>query len=360
MSEEHHAAAAATAFRVRGFRSAERYGTGHIHDTYCATFDDGGKTARIILQRINTAIFKNPVAMMQNIERVTAHLRTHLEGADADRRALTLVPTQDGRNWHVDAEGQFWRAYRFIDGAGTYDAVSSPRQAFEAAKAFGEFQRLLGDLPGTRLEESIPEFHKTAKRFTAFEEAVDRDVVGRSKDAEREIEFAESRQAIAKALLDVELPERATHNDTKLNNVLLDDASGVGICVIDLDTVMPGLVAHDFGDMVRTMTCAAAEDEPNLSRVRMGFPLFEAVLRGYLAGSRGFLTGAERESLITGAKVIVFEQGIRFMTDFLAGDLYYKVSRPGQNLDRCRTQFKLLQSIEQQETEMMRLLRSLA
>ena len=354
-------AAVAEAFRAAEFRSAERYGSGHIHDTYCAMLEDGGRGLRVILQRMNTGIFKNPVAVMHNIERVTAHLRMRLSGQmDVDRRALQLVPARDGRTWHVDGEGQYWRAYRFIEGARTYDVVCSPAQAFEAAKAFGEFQRLLADLPEPRLAESIPDFHHTAKRFATFEQAVAADAVGRCGEAEREIAFAMSRRAIGGALVNAGLPERVTHNDTKLNNVMLDDASGEGICVIDLDTVMPGLAAYDFGDMVRTMTCPAAEDERDLTRVGVEFPLFEAVLKGYLKGAWGFLTQREHESLITGTKVIVFEQGIRFLADFLAGDAYYKASRPGQNLDRCRTQFKLLESIEEHEDEMVRLLRSLS
>jgi len=354
--------AVARVFEVQGgFRSANPYGSGHIHDTYCVTSDDGDREERIILQRINTAIFKNPVAVMENIARVTDHLRSRLTGEqDLERRVLQLVLTRDGAAWHVDAEGRYWRAYRFIEGARTYDAVDSPRQAFEAAKAFGEFQRLLADLPGPRLHESIPDFHNTGKRFVAFEWAVAENGSGRGAEARDEIAFAASRRAIATVLLDAELPERVTHNDTKLNNVLLDDETGEGICVIDLDTAMPGLAAYDFGDMVRTMTCPAAEDERDLARVAMDFELFEAVLRGYLEGAGSFLTERERESLIAGAKVIVFEQGIRFLSDHLAGDTYYKVSRPGQNLERCQTQFKLLESIEQQEDAMTWLLRALA
>ncbi len=353
--------AVARVFEVKGgFRSAIPHGTGHIHDTYCVTFDAGDREERIILQRINTLVFKNPVAVMENIKRVTDHLRSRLNGeADLDRRVLRLVPTQDGASWHVDADGQFWRAYRFIEGAHTYDSVESPRQAFEAAKAFGDFQRLLADLPEPRLHESIPEFHNTGKRFAAFERAVAEDAAQRGAEAQDEIAFAISRRTIATGLLDAELPERVTHNDTKLNNVLLDDETGEGICVIDLDTAMPGLAAYDFGDMVRTMTSRAAEDERILSRVAMDFELFESVLRGYLQGAASFLTEREFDTLIIGAKVIVFEQGIRFLSDHLAGDTYYKVSRPGQNLDRCRTQFKLLKSIEEQQDAMLLLLRSL-
>ena len=361
MTDSLSPAAAAGAFEVKGeCRSATPYGSGHIHETYCATFDDGGREERIILQRINTAIFRNPVAVMENIERVTDHLRSRLmHEADVGRRVLQLVSTRDGAGWHVDSEARYWRAYRFIEGARTIDSVNSPRKAFEAAKAFGEFQRLLSDLSGPRLHESIPDFHNTRKRLAAFERAVEEDVARRGAEARDEITFAMSRRVIATALVSAELPERVTHNDTKLNNVLLDDDTGEGICVIDLDTVMPGLVAYDFGDMVRTMTCSAAEDERDLSEVAMEFELFDAALRGYLEGAGSFLTEREHKSLIVGAKLIVFEQGIRFLSDHLAGDAYYKVSRPGQNLDRCRTQFKLLESIEQQQDRMVLLLKSL-
>lgn len=361
MIDLHSLVAVTRAFEVEGgFRTANPYGTGHIHDTYCVTFDAGDREERIILQRINTSVFKNPVAVMENIERVTDHLRLRLNSeADLDRRVLRIVPTRERAGWHVDAEGRYWRAYRFIEGAHTYDSVKSPSQAFEAAKAFGDFQRLLADLPEPRLHESISEFHNTAKRFAAFETAVTEDAAKRGAEAQDEIAFATSRRTIATVLLDAELPERVTHNDTKLNNVLLDDETGEGICVIDLDTAMPGLAAYDFGDMVRTMTSQAAEDERILSRVAMDFELFESVLRGYLQGAASFLTKREFDTLITGAKVIVFEQGIRFLSDHLAGDTYYKVTRPGQNLDRCRTQFKLLKSIEQQQDAMQLLLRSL-
>jgi hypothetical protein len=361
MTEPHGVAAVIRAFSLDGeFRKADRYGSGHIHDTFCVSFDRTGRDERVILQRINTAIFTNPVAVMENIERVTDHLRLKFDAEpDMNRRVLRLVPTREGAGWYADADNQYWRAYRFIAGAHTRDTVSSPQQAFQAARAFGLFQRQLTDLPDPRLHESIPDFHNTLKRFAAFEHVVDADAAGRVAHARTELAFAMSRRGTAQALVDAALPERVTHNDTKLNNVLLDDTTGEGICVIDLDTVMPGLAAYDFGDMVRTMTCAAAEDEPDLSQVSMKFPLFEAVLRGYLEGAKGFLTVPERDSLIVGAKVIIFEQGIRFLADFLSGDTYYKVSRPGQNLDRCRTQFKLLESIEQQEDAMTRLLRAL-
>ena len=226
MIEEHTVAAVAKAFKVDGeFESGIRYGSGHIHDTYSVRFEDGGRPgAHIILQHINTHIFKNPVAMMENIRRVTTHVRSQLDGVeDADRRVLQLIPTRDGKAWHIDAEDRYWRAYWFIEGAKSFDEVRSERQAFEAAKAFGGFQRMLADLAGGPLAESIPHFHDTPKRFGDFEFAVTADVAGRAKQVRDEIAFAMERRAMAGALVEAGLPERVTHNDTKLNNVLLDE-----------------------------------------------------------------------------------------------------------------------------------------
>jgi hypothetical protein len=358
MNEQHRSTEVARQFQIDGeLSSIAAYGSGHINDTYCAVFNQAGVPVRFILQRINTAIFKNAAALMENIQRVTSHLDAKLAGVpDGKRRVLTLVPARDGRAWNLDAEGGYWRAYRFIEGARAYDAVESPQQAYQAAKAFGEFQKQLVDLPAPRLHDTIPDFHNTPKRFAAFEQAVVADVANRAANARAEIEFAFAHQTIVCVLLDASLPERITHNDTKFNNVLLDDATGEGICVIDLDTVMPGLALYDFGDMVRTTTSAAMEDEQDLSRVTMRLPMFEALARGYLSSAGSFLTYAEKQHLVLAGKLITFEQGIRFLTDYLAGDRYYKVHREGQNLDRCRTQFKIIESIEQQEEQMNRLI----
>jgi len=356
MNNEHSAWTVARQFQIDGdLSSIAPYGSGHINDTYCAVFDDAGARSRYIVQRINTAIFKNPAVLMENVARVTSHLAMKSAGEpDSARRVLTLIPAR-GRAWHVDAEGGCWRAYRFIEGARTYDAVESAEQAYQAARAFGRFQQLLADLPAPRLNETIPDFHHTPKRFAAFEEMLAKDVANRAADARREIEFALARKSIAGVLLNAGLPERVTHNDTKFNNVMLDDETGEGLCVIDLDTAMPGLALYDFGDMVRTATSPAAEDERDLSKVTMQFPMFEALMRGYLSSASGFLTRAEKQHLVVAGKIITFEQGIRFLTDYLAGDTYYKVHRSGQNLDRCRTQFRLIESIEQQEEAMHRL-----
>ena len=312
------------------------------------------------MQRMNHNIFKHPIAVMENIQRVTAHLAHQLNGqSDCDRRVLTLIHARDGRTWFEDEVGDYWRAYNFIEGATTYDAVRSPEQAFQAAKAFGTFQHMLASLPAPRLHETIPDFHHTPQRFAALEAAIASDVVNRAASAQREIEFALAHRSIVSALIDANLPERVTHNDTKFNNVLLDDATGEGVCVIDLDTVMPGLAAYDFGDMVRTTTSLAREDEQDLSKVAMEFPLFEALVRGYLESAGDFLTKAEKQLLAFSGKLITFEIGIRFLTDHLAGDTYFKVHRDGHNLDRCRTQFKLVQSIEGHEETMQRLVEQL-
>jgi hypothetical protein len=360
MSEEHNLGAVASQFQIGGeFLSAALYGNGHINDTYRAVFKQQGAPVNYILQRINTNVFKNPVALMENVQRVTAHLAAQVAGEpDRDRRVLRLIPTRDGGGWHVDAEGGYWRAYYFIQKARTYEAVESTGQAFQAASAFGQFQKLLANLPPPRLQDTIPDFHNTPKRFVALEQAIAADAAGRAILAKPEIEFALAHKSITSALLDAKLPERVTHNDTKFNNVMLDDVTGEAICVIDLDTVMPGLALYDFGDMVRTTTSPALEDERDLSKVTMQFPMFEALVRGYLAAAGGFLTKAEKQFLTFSGKLITFEIGIRFLTDYLAGDTYFKVHREGHNLDRCRTQFKLVESIEQQEEKMNRLVES--
>ena len=362
MNRPFDARAAAIQFEFRGeISSIAPHGNGHINDTYLVTCEGSGVPVRYILQHINRHVFHDPAAVMRNIERVTAHLAGQAAGEpDGDRRALRLVPARDGRNWHVDAAGETWRAYQFIENARTYEAATSAKQAFQAARAFGRFQQQLASLPPPRLHGTIADFHDTPKRFAALERAIAADVKGRAALARAEIEFARSRQSIAAVLLDADLPERITHNDTKFNNVLLDDTSGEAVCVIDLDTVMPGLALYDFGDMVRTTTSAAPEDEQDLSKVVMRFPLFEALVRGYLESAGGFLTPAEKQLLAFSGKLITFEIGIRFLTDYLAGDTYFKVYREGHNLDRCRTQFKLVESIECQEEQMNRLVESIA
>jgi hypothetical protein len=359
---KHDVRAVAGQFQIYGeFVSAEPYGSGHINDTYCVVFDQSGTRVRYIFQRINHNIFKKPVSLMENIQRVTSHLAAKMAGErDFSRRVLTLTPARNGLYYHHDEQGNYWRAYLFIEQARTFDAVESPRQAFEAAKAYGRFQKLLDDLPAPRLHDTIPDFHHTPKRFAALVKAIENDAENRAGLAKAEIDFALKRASITDVLINAKLPERVTHNDTKFNNIMLDDATGEGICVVDLDTLMPGLTLYDFGDMVRTTTSPAKEDELDLTRVKMQFPMFEALVRGYFTSAGDFLTSAEKKLLAFSGKLITLEIGIRFLTDFLGGDTYFKVHRNGHNLDRCRTQFKLVESIEDQEESMNALIESVA
>lgn len=340
---------------------AETCKIGHINETYSATYDQGGMRVRYIHQKINKHVFKNPPAVMRNLERVSAHLRRKLEEQRPPyitRRCLTIVPTRKGRSYYVDKGGEYWRTFVFIEGVNTLEAVQSPTQAYQAGYAFGEFQNLLVDLPGERLHETIPDFHHTRKRFKALQDAIQKDHINRAQLAGPEIEFALKHETLAdvilKGMANGRIPERITHNDTKFNNVMLDVVTGEAMCVVDLDTVMPGCALYDFGDMVRTTTSPTLEDEPDLSKVKMHMPSFERLAEGYLATAGKFLTKAERSLMAFSGKLITFEIGIRFLTDFLSGDNYFRIHRPGHNLDRCRTQFKLIESIEQQEEAMQK------
>ena len=332
---------------------AEPYGSGHINDTYAVHVDQAGTLVRYIFQRINHVIFKDPVKLMNNISRVTTHLAGKFrDHPDASRRTLTVMPSRLGREYAVDENGLFWRVYIFIENARTYDAVENEHQAREAARAFGLFQHLLNDLPGAPLYESIPDFHHTPARFAALMDAVSLDGCNRAEAANREIDFFLRRESdmykLANLQADGAIPLRITHNDTKLNNVMIDDLSGEGICVIDLDTVMPGLALYDFGDMVRTATSRSKEDERDLALVHMQMPMFAALVRGYLESASAFLHPVEVEHLPFSGKLITMETGIRFLTDYLRGDVYFKTVRPDHNLDRCRTQCALVASIEEQ------------
>jgi 6-phosphogluconolactonase/glucosamine-6-phosphate isomerase/deaminase/Ser/Thr protein kinase RdoA (MazF antagonist) len=349
----------AGAFRIGGtYGGGAPYGTGHINDTFAVSFEQDGAQVRYILQRINERVFKNVDAVMDNIGRVTAHAgrRALAAGApDPTRRALTLVPTRAGGNLHRDESGA-WRCYIFIEGAQTHDIIKHPAMAREAARAFGDFQKLLDDLPGQRLHETIPFFHHTRRRFENLRRAVEEDTAKRASQAAAEIAFAFEREASVDVLLNLQasgvIPERVTHNDTKLNNVMIDDRTGAGICVIDLDTVMPGLALYDFGDMVRSATNSAAEDERDLSLVHSRLDIFDALAEGYLGAARGFLNDAEIAHLAFSGRLITFEIGMRFLTDFLQGDVYFKTKRPNHNLDRARNQFALLRSLEAQKDQM--------
>ncbi len=329
------------------------YGTGHINDTYkmdCAS-------TSYIVQRLNTSIFRQPELLMDNFQRVTAHIAKKIAAEKSDRKTLHLVLAREtGKPFFRDEENNFWRCYHFVDQARTYDILETPEQAFQAAAAFGQFQCDLADLD--RLNETIVDFHNTPSRLRNLEAAIKADRCNRLAKVGKEVDFVMRRAADCSVLIDLqkkgELAERTTHNDTKLNNVLIDPATQRAVCVIDLDTTMPGLPHYDFGDMVRTGTSPAAEDERDLSLVGMRFEMFEALLRGYLSQAK-FLNPLEKELLPFSGKLITLEIGIRFLTDYLEGDVYFKTKREDHNLDRCRTQFKLVESIESQLDAMKKL-----
>ncbi|HEY9155828.1 MAG TPA: aminoglycoside phosphotransferase family protein [Opitutaceae bacterium] len=353
-------AAVSRAFPLLGrFQGGVPHGSGHINDTFAVTYDQAGAPVRYIFQRINHRIFGDVPALMENIDRVSTHTAARMmveNPRDAARRALTLVRARDGRPYHRDDLGNYWRCYLFIEKAQTYDVIGSPQQARAGAKAFGQFQNLLVDLPGDRLSETIPYFHDTRRRFELLRGAVLSDICGRRNSVAEEIEFAFRREDAVDTLQDLlargEIPERITHNDTKLNNVMIDDVTQEGVCVIDLDTVMPGLALHDFGDMVRSATNSVAEDERDRSRVQVRLEIFEALVEGYLEAARAFLNDAECAHLVTAGRLMTYEVGIRFLTDFLQGDIYFKTKRSGHNLDRARNQFTLLRRMEERASEM--------
>jgi hypothetical protein len=338
---------------------AEACKIGHINETYIATYGQGGIPVRYVHQKINKNVFKKPDEVMENIMRVTGHIRDRLEDLgekEVTRKVITVIPTRNGQPYYRDENGDYWRTFLFVENVRSYEAVESTEQAIEAGRGFGKFQNCLVDLQGERLHETIPFFHHSRKRFEAFKAAVEADKYRRAEHAMREIEFAFRREAMVDVLLDAmetgEIPERITHNDTKFNNVLLDLRTGKAMCVVDLDTVMPGLALYDFGDMVRTTTSPTLEDEKDLNRVEMRMEMFEALTRGFLTEVGPSLTPAEIRYVPFSGKLMALTIGLRFLTDYLSGDFYFRVHRPGHNLDRARTQFKLVESIERQEEEM--------
>lgn len=328
------------------------YGSGHINDTYLVTLKENDEEKKVILQRMNKSIFTKPVELMENVLGVTSYLRERIieNGGDPERETLNVIPTAEGKPYFVDSEGEYWRAYKFITGATSYDAVETPEDFYQSAVSFGNFQRLLAEYPAETLHETIEGFHDTKARFAVFKKAVEEDVCGRAASVQKEIDFVLAHEDVANVFGDMlakgELPLRVTHNDTKLNNIMIDDETRKGICVIDLDTVMPGLAMNDFGDSIRFGASTAAEDEQDLSKVSCDMGLFEIYTKGYIEGCGGRLTQKEIEMLPMGAKVMTFECGMRFLTDYLEGDHYFKIHREGHNLDRCRTQFKLVEDME--------------
>mgnify|MGYP000979345231 FL=1 len=346
-------------FKLPGeLKECIRYGSGHINDTYRLTYETPQGTKRYILQRMSKSIFKKPVELMENVSGVTAWLRKKIieNGGDPERETLTLVKSNDGLPYFVDSTGEYWRVYLFIEGATCYDAVKDDNDFYQSAVAFGHFQRLLADYPAETLHETIKDFHNTPDRLEKFKKAVAEDICGRAASVQKEIDFILEREELTHALYDLQLdgrlPLRVTHNDTKLNNIMIDDETGKAICVIDLDTVMPGLTANDFGDSIRFGASTALEDEQDLSKVSCDLHLFDVYARGFIEGCGGALTDLEIDMLPMGAILMTFENGIRFLTDHLEGDHYFRIHRENQNLDRARTQFKLVWDMEQKLSEM--------
>jgi hypothetical protein len=351
-------------FQVEGtYAGCERYHGGHINETYFATYRRNGSTRRYVHQRINTFVFRDPEALTHNVATVTRHMRDKLvrEGApDIDRRVLRLVPTRDGADLLVTQNGDRWRTYAFIEGTTGRVHVEQPRDAFEAARAFGEFARVIADLPAASLHETIPGFHDTHARFRLLLATIAADRQNRAAAARCEIASALAYEPLCHALPDLAkehtLPLRAAHNDTKITNVLFDVRSARAVCVVDLDTVMPGLTLYDVGELVRTAATRAAEDEPDPSRVCVDRELFDAVANGFVEGAQDLISPVERRAFVMAGKVLAFENGVRFLTDHLEGDVYFRVHRANHNLDRARAQFALVASLERSEEDLCKTL----
>ncbi len=346
-------------FRFEGeYQNVTELQSGNINNTYHLEYRDGDQPRHYTLQRINGYVFKRPDVVTANIDRVTNHVKQSLcrDGIDPDRKVLELIPTKQDELIFLDSDGDYWRVYRFIENATAYDAVEKPEHFYEAGRAFGEFQRRLIDFPAAEVVDTIPNFHNTTKRFCTFVESATEDKAGRADDLEEEIEFFFQRRRmmneIVKRLKTGELPLRVTHNDTKINNVMIDDATDKALCVIDLDTVMTGSVLYDFGDAIRFGASTAAEDEPDTSKIQLDMEKFKLFTQGFVEETNGFLTKGELKLLPLGVKVLTCELAMRFLTDYIDGDLYFKVKSPRHNLVRAHAQMQLLRDVEAKYDEM--------
>lgn len=347
-------------FAIDGeFVSCEPYGSGLINRTYVAVYNEGGRRVRYIVQRINTNLFKNVDGLMNNIKLVTEFNRAEImkRGGDPDRESLTLVPTKNGGTYFRTEEGDCYRVYVFIENAKGYDVVEKPEHFYESAVAFGKFAMLLDRFDSSKLFEVLPDFHNTVKRFDNFRRSLEADKFNRAKDVKKEIGFALEREKITHTIVDLlasgKMPSRVTHNDTKLNNVLIDTRTDKAVSVIDLDTMMPGSICYDFGDSIRFGCNPCLEDTPETEKVIFNMPLFETYTKGYLSVFGDTITDIERKNLPIGAILMTYECGIRFLTDYLDGDVYFRKTREGQNIDRTRTQFKLVSDMEKRYDEML-------
>ena len=347
-------------FSVGGvFTGYEKINNGHINSTYNLVFEEDGKVVKYVLQMVNTNVFKNPDYLMSNIVAVTSHIKeknAKNNVSDADRRTLIFLPCLDGKYYYIDNDNCCWRLYYYVDDVYTCNSIDSEDVFYNAGVAFGDFQNILADFDGSSLYETIENFHNTVSRFADFKKAVDENLSGRLENVKEEVEFAIAREKDTHILVDLiaegKLPLRVTHNDTKLNNILFDNQTKEGICIIDLDTVMPGLSLYDFGDSIRFGANTAAEDEKDVSKVSLSLPLYEAYVKGYLSSAKDALTDLEKELLPFGAKLMTYECGIRFLMDYLNGDKYFHTAYDDHNLVRARTQFALVADMEKKLEQM--------
>ncbi len=344
-------------FQLYGdLQSAKSWGGGHINDTYLLLFNQAGIEVKYILQKLNQTVFTNPEAVTNNISLVCNHLanKWRLTGVkDTSRRYLGLIPTLDGHAAFIDEDQEYWRVFLYIEKSIAFDVVQKPEQAFQAARAFARFQLGLEGLCVEEVSDTIPNFHHLGKRFDSFKKALEVDIQNRKTGVQPEIDFVLVRESLSRRIQSAielgEIPMRIVHNDTKLSNVLLDADTGEGLCVIDLDTLMPGTLLYDFGDMVRTFSSPVSEDEADVTKVQLQMDIIEALCQGYLSEIKALLVPQERKMLLTGAFHMTFIMGIRFLTDYLQGDVYYKTKYPAHNLVRARNQFALLKSLEEQQ-----------
>ena len=339
------------------------FGNGHINDTRLVTMDNG---VQYVLQRINKNVFKRPDLLMENYVGVTKFIRKKIEemGGDPLREVLNAIPTKEGKPFTIDEEGQYWRLLVYVTDSIGYDKVEKPEQFYDSAVSFGDFQYMLRDYPAHTLHETIVNFHNTPDRYRQLMEAIDNNAAGRLAEVGAEVEFAKARREFASTLENAHsegrLPLRVTHNDTKLNNILFDINTGKTLCVVDLDTIMPGYSVNDFGDSIRFGATTALEDETDLSKVNFDISLYELYVKGFIEGAKGGLTEGELEMLPIGAIMMTFECGMRFLADYLNGDTYFRVHRPSHNLDRCRNQFKLVADMEAHLDEMKAIVKKYA
>ena len=345
-------------FNVNGeFIDAKAYGSGHINDTLLVSYAKSGKRINYILRKINDFVFKEPKLIIENTSNVTNHIRNkliELKVDDVNSKVLTLLESKNGNRFYVDGN-DYWCLYYFIQGAYTVDHVDNNQQAYEAARAYGKFQKYLSDFDTSKCNITIPDFHNLSNRIINLKDIIKCDPKNRVKEITEEIERANNYMFLVEEYVNLQnknLPIRITHNDTKINNIMLDEKTNEGKCVIDLDTVMPGIILNDFGDMVRTFTSSTPEDGKEFSKMKMRLSIFDSLVKGYLGELNDYLTEDERNNLVLGSKIIVYEQAVRFLTDYVAGDVYYKIEYDLHNLNRARNQFTLLSSIEAQTEQM--------